>query len=203
MSEIGKASSREGDYRASLRAAMYALWRGVMSLEQFTDSMMNAVDRGLNNAYQEGLRKAGIRPNEATPTEAALLYEEIANNVSRIGQLADFIAANSKDSGGKWGTVANRLDLWVNRYGALRTKVEAQAAGDRKKQWALGKTEEHCVTCYGVNGRVYRNSVWMANDCLPRSSSLCCHGFRCDCSLIDTDARITPGPFPRSLMCYG
>ena len=200
MSEIAKASRLELEYKGSLRAAMRALWMDVMSVQQFTDALMSAVDRGLNNAYQEGLKKAGIRPDEATPAEAALLYEEIFNNVSRIGDLAEFIQAQ-RDSGGKWASVQNRLNMWAGRYGALRTRVEAQAAGDKKKQWILGRTEEHCKTCYGVAGRVYRNSTWLVNDCIPRSQSLCCHGFNCDCSLVDTDARMTPGPFPRSLMC--
>ena len=201
MSELGKASSREADYRASLRAAFYGLWKGVFSQEQFTTALFGAVDRGLNNAYQDGLKKAGLQPNEATPAEAAMLYEEIFNNVSRAADLAAFIDANSESNGGKWAAVENRLNMWAGRYGALRTRVHAQAAGDKKQQWVLGRTEEHCRTCYGVAGRVYRNSTWLKNDCVPRSQSLCCHGFNCDCSLIDTETRITPGPFPRSLMC--
>lgn len=201
MSEpVEKATRLEMDYKASLRAAMRALWMDVMSVQQFTTALMDAVDRGLNNAYQEGLKKAGLVPSEATPAEYAILYEEIFNNVSRVGDLADYIAS-VRDSGGKWASIENRLDMWAGRYGALRTRVEAQAAGDKKKQWILGRTEEHCRTCYGVAGRVYRNSTWLASDCIPRSQSLCCHGFNCDCSLVETDVRITPGPFPRSLMC--
>jgi len=197
--QVEKASRQEAEYRSSLRAAFRALWMDVMSVQQFTDALFSAVDRGLNNAYQEGLKRAGVLPNEATPQEYALLYEEISNNVTRIGDLADYIAGQR--DGGKWSSVESRLDMWANRYGALRTKVGAQAAGDKKQQWILGRTEEHCQACYGVAGRVYRNSTWMANNCLPRSQALCCNGFRCDCSLVDTEARITPGPFPRSLMC--
>ena len=200
MTEPVEKSRLEIEYKSSLRAAMRALWMDVMSIQQFTDALMAAVDRGLNNAYQEGLKKAGLVPNEATPQEAALLYEEIFNNVTRIADLAEFIQAQ-RDSGGTWASIENRLNMWAGRYGALRTRVEAQAAGDKKKQWILGRTEEHCRTCYGVAGRVYRNSTWLQNDCIPRSQSLCCHGFHCDCSLVDTDARLTPGPFPRSLMC--
>ena len=201
MPELAKASRFELEYKSSLRAAMRALWVDVMSVQQFTGALMDAVDRGLGNAYQEGLKKAGLLPNEATPQEAALLYEEISNSVSRIGDLAAFIQDNSRENDGKWGSIENRLNMWAGRYGALRTKVEAMAAGDKKKQWVLGRTEKHCQTCYGVAGRVYRNSTWLANNCLPRSQALCCHGFNCDCGLFDTDVRMTPGPFPRSLMC--
>jgi hypothetical protein len=201
MSEVAKATRKELEYRSALRAAGRAMWLGLMSVEQFTESMMTAIDRGMTNAYREGLKRAGLLPNEATPQEAKLYHEEIWNNVSRIGGLAEFIQAGSKDSGGSWASIESRLTMWAGRYGALRTAVEAMAAGDKKKQWILGRTEEHCRTCYGVAGRVYRNSTWAANNCLPRSQALCCHGFRCDCGLVDTDVRLTPGPFPRSLMC--
>jgi len=199
--QVEKASRQEADYRSSLRAAGRAMWKGLVSIEQFTDMMMTAIDRGMLNAYREGLKRAGLQSNEATPQEVNLYHEEIWNNVSRIGGLAEFIQANSEDSGGAWASVQSRLDMWAGRYGALRTRVEATAAGDKKKQWVLGRTEEHCRTCYGVAGRVYRNSTWLANNCIPRSQALCCNGFRCDCGLFDTDLRLTPGPFPRSLMC--
>lgn len=198
---IEKASRLEAEYRQSLRAPMYALWQNVASLEQFTDMMMNAIDRGMTNAYREGLKRAGLAPDEASPAEVNLYHEEIWTNVSSIGNLAQFIQDHSKDRGGSWASVENRLNMWAGRYGALRTRVEAVAAGDKKKQWILGRTEKHCRTCYGVAGRVYRNSTWSANNCLPRSQALCCNGFNCDCMLVDTDVRMTPGPFPRSLMC--
>ena len=200
MTELTKATRLEIQYKSSLRAVFRGLWMDVMSVQQFTTALMDAMDKGLDNAYQEGLKKAGLLPDEATPAEAALLYDEIYNNVSRIGDLAAFIQ-EQRDKGGKWASVDNRLRMWAGRYGALRTKVEAKAAGDKKKQWVLGRTEEHCRTCYGVAGRVYRNSTWLANNCLPRNQALCCHGYHCDCSLVDTDVRMTPGPFPRSLMC--
>lgn len=201
MSEVAKASRGETEYRSSLRSVFRGLWQGVLSTEQFTDALMGAVDRGMGVAFREGLKRAGLLPGEASPEETAMLYEEIYNNVSRVGDLAEFVRSNSKENGGSWASVDNRLSMWAGRYGALRTRVEAQAAGDKKKQWILGATEEHCRTCYGVAGRVYRNSTWLANNCIPRSQALCCHGYHCDCSLVDTEARITPGPFPKSLMC--
>ena len=179
---------------------MRSLWMDVVSQEQFNQSLMAAVDRGLTNALREGLEKAGLRPDEASLAETQLYYDEIYNNISRASSLAEFII-QQRDSGGKWASIEARLDLWANRYPALRNAVYSQAAGDKKAQWVLGQTEEHCRTCYGVAGRVYRRSTWAANNCLPQSQALCCHGFRCDCSLLDTDARITPGPFPRSLLC--
>ena len=198
---IEKASRGEAEYRSSLRAVFRSLWLDVVSIEQFTQSLFAAVDRGMRAALNEGLQKAGFQPEEASLAETQLFYDEIYNNVSRAAALAEFIQANSKANDGAWASVQNRLDLWANRYPALRTAVYSQAAGDKKAQWQLGATEEHCRTCYGFNGRVYRRSTWAKNNALPQSQALCCKGFRCDCSLIETEARITPGPFPRSLLC--
>jgi len=188
--QVEKASRQEADYRSSLRAAGRAMWKGLVSIEQFTDMMMTAIDRGMLNAYREGLKRAGLQSNEATPQEVNLYHEEIWNNVSRIGGLAEFIQANSEDSGGAWASVQSRLDMWAGRYGALKTRVEATAAGDKKKQWVLGRTEEHCRTCYGVAGRVYRNSTWLQPGAVlqrvPLRLRAIRHGFETDTGAVST-----------------
>ena len=196
-----KAASGTSEYASMLRAGARGLWKGVFSVDQFTSAMMNAIDRGLMAAMAEGLKRCGFLPDEASANELQLLYGEIAENVSRIYDLGAFIEANSEANGGKWASVSSRLDMWVNRYPALVTAISASACRDKKQQWVLGRTEDHCESCYGFAGRVYRYGTWAANNALPQSQALCCHGFRCDCSLVDTEARITPGPFPRSLLC--
>jgi hypothetical protein len=199
--QVEKASRQEAEYKSTLRSAFYGLWQNVMSTEQFTDILMSAVDRGMTNAFREGLKRAGLTQNEASMEEVRLYHEEIWNNVSRAGELAQFIRENSKDTGGSWATVANRLTLWANRYDALRSAIYSSAASDKKAQWVLGRTEKHCQSCYGFAGRVYRRSTWAGNNALPKSPALCCRGFLCDCSLVDTDYRMTPGPFPKGLLC--
>ena len=201
MTEVAKATRQQIEYRSSLRAAMYGLWVGALSVEQFNSALMDAIDRGMTNAFVEGLKRCGFTIQEASIEETRLYHEEIWNNVSRVGALAAFIEENSKERGGSWATIDNRLTLWANRYTALRIAISTSACGDKKKQFVLGRTEEHCRSCYGFAGRVYRGSVWAANNALPQSQALCCRGFRCDCSLVDTELRMTPGPFPRGLLC--
>lgn len=194
-------SQGAAEYGRQLRAVARALWLGALSVEQFYSSMLSVIDAGLTRAMREGLAECGFEPDEAGEAETRLLFAEISQNLDSAWDLGEYIASNAKAEGGKWGAVTSRLEMWQNRYPKLRVEIAAQACADRKMEWALGATEEHCASCFNFAGRVYRYSVWAKNGALPQSQKLCCKGYRCDCRLSETDKRITPGRFPASLLC--
>ena len=129
------------------------------------------------------------------------IKDQIYDQMKYVPGVYDFIVANSKASGGKWGVVASRVELWVNRYRYVVGLAQALACVDKKMEFARVKpTKEPCRSCLGLEGRVYRNSVWLANDCIPPSRNTDCRGLFCGHTLLPTDKRITPGPFPRRLL---
>lgn len=201
LSQSRQPSGGERDYGLGIRAVVRGLWLGVFDQFQFIDSMVGSLQRGLARAAREGAAECGIGPEEMSHQELAAMDREINNNFKRIFQFSTTIMAGSKRDGGKLGPLLRRATLWINRYDALRVEVAALACGDKKKVWRIGNTLESCRTCLGFEGRVYRYSVWVANGALPKVHALCCRGFRCDCRLEDTDAKMTPGRFPRSLLC--
>lgn len=201
MTEERSPSKGEKDYGLSLRAAARGLWRGILSFDQFVELMVVTVRRGLTRAWNEGAKECGINPEDMTAEERLELERAIFENYDRIFSYAEFIEQNSRANGGKLGRVLWRTELWLNRYDSVRVKAAALACKDKKKQWHLGATEKHCRTCLKFEGRTYRYSVWEKNNALPKSRVLCCGGFRCDCTLEDTETRVTPGPFPRAALC--
>lgn len=200
--ELQEQSRGESDYAASIRATFRAYWLGLISYDSFFNAMMVAIRRGLTQAFEDGAKECGILPGEFTPAERMELEQRVFDQYNYIGGVAEFVAANSKAQGGKWGTVSARVSLWANKYREAKGKAASIACANKKKMFMLGATKEHCRSCLGLNGRVYRYETWAANNAIPPSSAFECGGFQCLCFLVDTDQRITPGPFPRSLMVH-
>lgn len=197
---LSEKSTHESDYAAAIRASAKAMWLGLFGYDQFFESMITTIQRGLTFAWAEGAKECGILPGELSANEQMQLQSAIFEQVNYINGFAVFIEQNTKELKGKWGTINNRVQMWINRYVAVRTLAASLACASKKKKWRLGPTE-HCRTCAGFEGRVYRYQVWERNGALTQSHNLCCGGFRCQCFFEDTNERITPGPFPRRLLC--
>lgn len=197
MTDLQEQSRGESDYSASLRAVFRALWLGVMSFDQAFEAMMTTIRRGFNMAWQEGAKECAVLPEEYTPAERVELETRIFGQFDYIAGVLEFIEANSKENGGAWGTVSARVSLWANRYREAKAKAKTMACGDKKLVWRLGKTEQHCKSCLKLNSKVKRASQWDAANIRPQHPDLECGGWRCDCSLEQTDEPMSKGPLPR------
>ena len=80
--------------------------------------------------------------------------------------------------------ILNRVTLWVDALRNLGALGRAYANNNKKGFWVLGPTE-HCGDClrYSRLGP-HRMSFWRARK-LPRSPALECHGFHCQCDIVD------------------
>lgn len=192
--------SAEEEYQRAIRAAVRGLWQGVFTYDDFFETMIITIRRGLTKAWHEGAAEAGVRPDELSPREEAALEQNIIAQYGYLDGIAVFVEKQSRANGGKLAICLARAALWGNRYGEIKALALTMAMGDRKLQWILGATEKHCTTCAGLHMRVYRASTWQENGALPRTRRLECRGFMCLCDLVPTTDRITPGRFPRSLL---
>lgn len=183
-------------YRASLRSIVRGFWSGAIDRGQFDDEMRNAINRRLAEAFEEGARECGIRPDEFTQEEWVALGKAVQSELSYVSGLGDAIAENSRENEGKLGPLFTRVEMWVNRYNDVKNRAKTLICGDLKYRWELGPTE-HCVDCARMSGRVYRGSVWRKYGILPQSHDLACGGFRCQCSLVPTDEPVTKGRPPK------
>lgn len=198
--DLSEKSTHEADYFAAIRAAAKGMWLGVYDYDEFFRGMVRSIHRGLTFAWAEGAKECGILLGELSASEQTQLENAIFGQINYIHGFAEFIEQNTKELGGKWTPIYNRIQMWANKYPAVRTLAASLACASKKKVWRLGPTEVHCKTCAGFEGRVYRYKIWQSNNALPQSSKLECNGIRCLCFFEDTDERITPGPFPRKLL---
>lgn len=187
-------------YRRALRSPVRGLWQGVIDESQFEEAMLSVIGRGLNRAWIEGAAECGIGPEELTQAEQETLAGRVTEEFGHVGGFGAAIAENSRANGGKLTPLFGRLEMWVNRYRDVINQAKAMACKDGKAIWRIGPTEQHCRSCAGFNGRVYRFSTWESNGAMPQSQNLLCRGFRCLCNLDPTDGPITKGRFPRGLL---
>ena len=187
-------------YQSRIRSAVRGLWTGALDYFQFYDSMEVTIRDGFTEAWREGAAECDIQPSDYTAQERAALQQAIVHEREYIDGFATAIEQGSKANGGKLTPLFKRGELWINRYRGIQNQAKAMACGNRKMKWILGETHEHCRTCFGFNGRVYRASTWAENGALPQTHALECEGWRCLCRLEETTDRITPGRFPVSLL---
>lgn len=206
MIQVSEATTEgyAADYKRVLRAAVRGAWLRALTYDQTLDSIDLSVQRGLTNAWNAGAAAGGILPTEFTPEEQGELKRFILGNRMRVGGFVDSIFdAPSKEEKGLLRPHLARVDLWVNTWWAVYATAQAMAAKDQKMKFTRVRvTKEPCRSCAGLEGRVYRNSTWLANNCIPPSRSTDCQGYRCGHKNFPTDERLTPGRFPRGLLRY-
>ena len=92
----------------------------------------------------------------------------------------------------------SRAETWARRwhdaYNEATRMIEVEKGG--RLMWKLGATEEHCSTCFALNGKIAFASEWEMAGIRPQSPPnpiLECGGWRCDCMLVPTSKRRSPG----------
>ena len=190
----------EASFRLSLRSAVRGLWEGAISKSQFSSAMTKALQKELTTAWSEGANECGVSADELTDEEIEALTGFIKNQLTYIVGFADAIKETDNDDSKNIFPLFERAKLWQDRYSEAKANGHAMACRDEKQEFVLGPTETHCRTCKGLNGRVYRNSVWVKNNAVPPHNwNFACRG-GCECSLQKTDKRLTRGRFPTGLL---
>lgn len=185
-------------FALNVRANIRGLWNGDFDRFDFVDGMISAIERGFNQAWNEGAAKCGIQPNERTPEEESELRDIINEQFPHLPGFAADIDAGSKANGGALQPFLDRGDLWIRRYSEVVTRAQAMACANQKLKWKLG-IAEHCRSCLKLADKVKRASYWHERGILPRvagASYLECNGYRCDCRFEETDEPVSRGPLP-------
>lgn len=183
-------------FRASIRTAVRGLWTGVFTKKQFTKEMKLAIKNGLHRAWSEGAAVCGIAPDERTAEEQAALDAMVAGQYKYIGGFAKAIIRGNKANKGLLREMFKRAEMWIDRYQDAYFQAQNMACANKKLKWVLGPTE-HCKSCLKLEGKVKRATIWAKNDIRPKHPRLECGGFKCQCKLMPTNERGTPGRLPK------
>lgn len=190
----------EDIFRKGLRAAVRGLFQGVLSIGEFDEVMEKTLRRNLRQAWAEGALECGINEDELSEGESKALDAFILAQFGFIPGLTVVIQENSKSDEPDLARLFERVEMWVERYPEAKANGQAMACADEKTEFVFGPTKEHCSTCSGLRGRVYRNSVWLKNEAVPPHNwNFACRG-GCQCRLKPTDKPITRGRFPVGLL---
>ena len=149
-----------GNYRGGIRAAVRGLWSGAFGLDDFVDAMFTTIDLGIVQAWNEGAREVGVQPNELTPEERIARRQMIQNERQHVFNFGLWIEENSRENGGKLGTVFNRAEKWILRARDAKNNGMLSARADPKLTWIYDETKEHCRTCAKLHLKTKRKSFW-------------------------------------------
>lgn len=154
-------------YRANVRAAVRALWSGEWDLFQFFDNMVTVIDGGFDKAWADGMKVAGLSFQDITPDERMRLENLKIEERQHVFGFGEAIEQGSKENGGKLGPLFSRVQLWVNRWNAVKNEATSMAQADPLLEWVIS-AQESCSTCLRMNGQVRRLSVWQRLDIRPQ-----------------------------------
>ena len=170
---------------------------------QFWSETTQLIIRQYPVAWAEGMMDVDLTLADMTAKERQAL--QAATNAARgaVRGLQRFITDHLKtdDPARTYAaTIAPRVNIWINGYGAVANRAAVMAGKDQKMEWRIGPTDVNCTSCLKLDGKVKRASWWVDNQVLPRqpnSPVLVCKGYNCLCSLNPTDKPLSRGRMPR------
>ncbi len=187
-------------FRAGLRAAVRGLWSGALTANDFVEHFMVALERGLHAAWEEGMQRYGVAPEDYSDAEKTALSDFITRQKSFVPALMMDIRDSDKASGKALGPLLARVEMWANRYGELKSIALTMAGQDESLLWQGTPGKAHCPTCYALIGWVKRASYWAKfrdeTGIYPHSPILVCSGVRCGCGYRPTRMALWKGRPP-------
>jgi len=179
----------EGDYKRSLKAAIYGLWSSKFGYDDFASHMEAAISRGLTLAFREGFKLVGIDPDEMDQAEMLALDNIITQELMYVQNLGDDIIFSRNQS---FKHLQGRVDSWSEKYEEVRLRARMMADLNGKYLWVLDPICKHCDSCLSLEGKVKRGSTWDTSGVYPRSPKLKCF-VGCGCKLEKTTKPLSRG----------
>lgn len=187
-----------GKYGDEIRKNAAAYWQeGVAG--SFISRMNQTIKFGLRDAWSLAADDLGIAPDEITPEELKERDAIITEEQSHVRDLLAYLKELANDRTRKLSDADARLDLWAERFGDMQNKAKLILGRDTRLEWVYGDTE-HCNSCARLNGIVKRASFWVKHGVQPGNppnEKLECGGWRCQCNLVPSESRLSPGKLPR------
>jgi len=108
-----------------------------------------------------------MRANDLDPAKdmtdewESIFQELVAEQFGYVDAFAADIVAARGQEGATVDPFIMRAEMWANNYtSTVNTSKIVTAAKDARYVWRLGRTEEHCETCKGLNSVVALASDW-------------------------------------------
>lgn len=139
-------------------------------------------------AFIEGANEGGLSQDEMDEEDQAYMTEAVsdwlATQLPHVNGFAADTAAAGKDEALR-PAIIDRVSMWVDALRDFGTRGKAYAQNNIKGQWVLGQTNEHCEDCARYAAMKPKRLSWFLERKMPRSPDLACHGFNCDCDIVN------------------
>lgn len=135
-------------------------------------------------AYSDGLKQGGVE--ELSEDDLAAIAVLIAEQSGYVTAFMDTLFADGVTAGG----ITAHANAWANK--SLQVFYDAgvlSADANGLYLWELGATEDHCADCQRMAGQKHRFKEYHDKGIYPKSDTLDCGGFQCDCRLTKTTGR--------------
>ncbi len=171
------------DYTDQIDEAATAAVNGETDKSTFKRTMEAIIAALLLAAFLRGSKTADAQ--DLTPNQRRQLNATISISQDAVSGFADDIYSGkyAADNLGEQG-LANRLPLWGGTLASVYALGQVNRTDNPRLQWQVGPTE-HCSDCAGFDGQIKTASEWRNGGLLPQSSGLQCHGYRCQCRLVE------------------
>jgi hypothetical protein len=172
---------------------------------QFIDTMANIISGQLSQAYRQAYEDEGFTdlflPDYLTESLEAMILNQFDFVDGYYRAIVD-----ARVDGTPVAPLLARASLWANQWDVAYKEavqlIRLKSGGNL--EWKKGATEKGCRTCAALDGIIMSAQEWQALDLHPRgypNSKLECEGGgpvnNCDCELVPTDKRRSPGGYGR------
>ena len=171
------------DYTAQIDEATTAAVNGETDKKTFKRTMEAIIAALLLAAFLRGSKTASAQ--DLTRGQRLKLNAMITISTEAAGSFADDIYSGkyAQENLGQDG-IDNRIPLWAGTLAGVYAMGQVSRVDNPRLQWQVGPTE-HCSDCAGFNGQIKTAAAWNSGGLLPQSSGLQCHGYRCQCRLVE------------------
>ena len=167
-------------FQVEMLALSSLLQNGRMSLEEYEDRFKRLIDLTLKRLFSVG---AGEDYDNLPQPAQTTIVDMSQEQQDYSGAIALALASGEYEDNP--AGLSNRIALWVSILGGALFLGRMWGDDNKRLEWRLGGTVEHCTTCSTLNGQVKTAKEWRESGYQPQGSMLECKGFRCQCGLYE------------------
>lgn len=161
----------EATFKRLIREQVRELWLGNITIHAFYQEMKKIISQGYNAAWEEAQREVGAMT--WFPLYQPYINELIAQDVSHLYGLAEYIEEHGDAVGGKLSTAQSRTWLWTNGYNKIQNEARVKTGEDTNLIWER-YSKDGCFSCRKLEGRIYPAQEWSRERLYPQSPKLAC-----------------------------
>lgn len=136
----------------------------------------------ITKAYYDGAKNAGMDPKNFNDEMSQEVDDLIFNQFQYLDNYVKDIKAARKDDSLR-PNILDRVKWWYQTVQSAKILGESYYKQNENVRWELGMTEEHCDTCYSLNGGVHPRKWFIERGYIPKmpGAKMDCRGYLCDC----------------------